>query len=306
YHFHQIAGRMTITNKPGQYFDAINSIEQLNGTSIQYYSHLFRLKILLGVQQGDYPAVSQQCKKALQFFAGRKGVHSSTFQFLHLKKGISHMVQSDYRKAGRSFSQAAKLAPVKSVNDYISRLYLALNAIHAKNYTEAYEIYRANRKCKFAPIREQFTIIEAYMCFLAHEGYLQLDRRFRIGKYLNETFQAQANKQGDNINILIAELLVYYARDREKFIDRVDAVKRYSYQYLKTTETQRAKHFMKILCLLPKANFHIPTLRRLAKRHIDWLDDHPLHVGNNFAIEIIPFDDLLKMILGKAERKMAT
>ncbi|MEO1517675.1 MAG: hypothetical protein AAFV95_21805 [Bacteroidota bacterium] len=62
---------------------------------------------------------------------------------------------------------------------------------------------------------------------------------------------------------------------------------------------------MKILCLLPKANFHIPTLYRLARRHIDWLDDHPLFVGNNVAIEIIPFDDLLQMILGKSVHKIA-
>ena len=136
-------------------------------------------------------------------------------------------------------------------------------------------------------------------------GYLQLDHTFRLGKYLNDTFKAQADKQGDNISILIAELLVLLCRDRGKFIDRVEAVQHYSYRYLKDKDTQRAKWFIKILCLLPSVDFHPVALNRRAKRYIDLLDKHPIHLGGNFAVEIIPFGSLLGMIMRQLERRVA-
>ena len=126
-------------------------------------------------------------------------------------------------------------------------------------------------------------------------------------KYLNETFKAQKDKQGNNINILIAELLVYLAKDRDKFIDRIEAVKDYSYRHLKSPSAQRAKWFIKILCLLPhaKVNFHPVALRRKAKRYIDLLQSHPVRMGEGFAVEFIPFDQLLLMIENKIMKKVA-
>ena len=136
-------------------------------------------------------------------------------------------------------------------------------------------------------------------------GYLQLEGRFRLGKYLNETFKAQADKQGSNISILIAELLVYLARNRGKFIDRVEAINNYSYRHLKGSDTRRAKRFIKILCTIPRANFNPIALRRIAQRQIQYLQEHPIWMGENFAIEIIPFDKLLDMVLNQLQRKVA-
>ena len=130
---------------------------------------------------------------------------------------------------------------------------------------------------------------------------------FRVGKYLNETFKAQTDKQGDNINILIAELLVYLARDRGKFIDRIEAVQHYSYRHLKGEDTKRAKWFFKVLCMVahPKVNFHPIALRRKAKRYIDLLESHPVRMGKDFAIEIIPYEQVLEIIMVQLGRKAA-
>ena len=153
----------------------------------------------------------------------------------------------------------------------------------------------------------QFAIIEAYLCFLIHTGYLHTNKTFRIGKYLNETFKAQYDKKGDNVNVLIAELLVYLARDWNKFIDRIEAVKNYSYRHLKGEDRKRAKCFLKILCLIahPKVNFHPIALQRKAAKYIEVLKSHPVRMGENFAIEVIPFDRLLDLILERVMRRVA-
>ncbi len=283
----------------------IQELAQWNGQSIKAQSYQAMLVVLYGFRIGDYPRIREKCREVLAFFEYKKGVFSSHRQFFLINQGIAEMVLQDYPAAKACFDQAQSHAPPKSVNDYISRYYQTLNALHAGDYPYAYECYRKNRRCKYEMVREQFAIIEAYLCFCAHLGYLQLDRIFRLGKYLNETFRAQRDKQGDNVAILIAELLVHLARDRGKFIDRVDAISKYSYRHLKTPETQRAKHFIKILASLPSANFNPTALERKAAPAIAYLHDNPLRLGENFAIEIIPFDRLLEMIIKKLEKRVA-
>ncbi|MEO1410084.1 MAG: hypothetical protein AAFW73_09375, partial [Bacteroidota bacterium] len=67
----------------------------------------------------------------------------------------------------------------------------------------------------------------------------------------------------------------------------------------------RAEHFIKILASLPSANFNPTALERKAAPAIAYLHDNPLRLGENFAIEIIPFDRLLEMIIKKLEKRVA-
>ena len=304
-YFYLITGQMSMATRTKRFNKAIEQMSQLKGNSLLFKFFEFRLNILYGFHISNYGLVVGKCKEALIYFQGKKGVYSSTYQFLWSKLGMAQMALAHYEESESNFAIAARYVPVNSFNDYILRFYKTLNALHSGDYQKAYNLYRKNRKCRFEPIKEQFAIIEAYMCYLASEGHLKLERTFRLGKYLNETFKAQTDKQGDNISILIAELLVYLVRDRNKFIDRVEVAKKYSYRYLKGKDTKRAKLFIKILYLLPRANFHPTALRRLAQRHIKALESHPLHMGNNVAIEIIPFDILVSMILGKAKGNVA-
>ncbi|MEM9918116.1 MAG: hypothetical protein AAF990_08470, partial [Bacteroidota bacterium] len=285
--------------------DAIKSIENLQGNSLKYHTYLRVLNIIYGFSTADYKKVIRDCNDSISFFMDKAGVYDSYQQFFRSKLGIAYMATGHYPLALKFFNEAEKYTHTNSKNDYILRFYRTINAIHAGNYSEAYQRYRKNRNCRFSEIKLQFAIVEAYMCFLAHQGYLKIEGRFRIGKYLNETFAAQAEKQGNNIAVIIAELLVYLSRDKGKFIDRVEAINNYGYRHLRRQNTRRAKWFIKILCTLPRANFNPVALQRLAKKPIEMLENHPIRMGENFAIEIIPFNDLLQMVLKQMQRKTA-
>ena len=170
---------------------------------------------------------------------------------------------------------------------------------------QAYDLYLQNRKCRFEVVRQQFAMIEAYLYFLSHQGYLPLQRTFRLGKYLNDTFKAQQDKQGSNISILIAELLVLLVRNRGAFIDRVEAINHYTYRHLKTPDTRRAKRFLKILCLLPRAHFNATALQRIAQKQIQYLHNHPLWMGESITTETIPYTHLLSLIFSHLQRQVA-
>ncbi len=303
--YFKVFGQLKGDLKAEQLDHTIQELAQWKGQSIKAISYQAMLMVLHGFRVGDYLKIREKCRDTLLFFTNKKGVFSSHRQFFLINQGIAEMVLQDYPAAQACFDQAQSHAAPKSINDYISRYYQTLNALHAGDYPLAYQLYRKNRRCKYEMVREQFAIIEAYLCFLAQLGHLQIDHIFRLGKYLNDTFKSQSDKQGDNIAILIAELLVYLARDKGKFIDRVAAISHYNYRHLKRPESQRARHFIKILLRLPAANFNPVALQRKAAKDIAFLHNHPLRLGENFALEIVPFERLLHLIGQYLQRRRA-
>ena len=305
YYYFQAIGQINGTFPAEKLKRVVEQTALLSGESLKCYTYHSMLNVLYGFRIADYQLIIKCSEQTLNYFETKKGVLKSHYLFFLTNKGITQIATEKYKEAEQTFFEAEQYIHAKSINEYIIALYKTINALHSGNYQLAYQLFRQNRRCKFENIRQQFAIIEAYLCFLAQMGYLQLNHTFRLGKYLNETIKAQADKQESNINILIAELLIYLVRNRGKFIDRIEAANNYSYRHLKGPATKRAKRFIKILCLLPRANFKPSTLKRIASNPIQFLNENPIHVGNNIAIEIIPFEALLKMILQQLERKVA-
>ncbi|MEM9821366.1 MAG: hypothetical protein AAF985_09850 [Bacteroidota bacterium] len=305
HYFYQMLGQKDRAKQLRIIQQGITKLASLNGNSITFIVYKYSLQNYFGFNTGDYDLVIQCCTEALRCLENKSGVYASHRQFFLAKKGIAQIAKGQYAAAAKNFQDAKQFAPPKSYNEFLLNLYETFNHLHAGAYQAAYDQYLIGKKCRFKVIKDQFVIIGAYMCFLSHLGYLKLEKKFRIGKYLNETFKAQADKQGDNINILIAELLVYLVRDKDKFIDRVDAIQNYSYRHLTGADTRRAKRFIKILCMLPKANFHPLALERLAKRQIQYLKKYPIRMGEIFEIEVIPFGNLLEMVMLALQQKRA-
>ena len=306
YYFYQIViEQMYSTVQADFLLEAAQNLSQKKGESVRYKFIETSIYVLYGLYTGKYQQIITSCTAALQFFDTKVGAYPAYYLFFLRSKGTAQTAMGRYNEAAESYREAEQYTSNKPYNAYALQYYKTLNALHAGHYQVAYDLYQRNKRCKIEDIRQHFAIIEAYLCFLTHTGYLQLDKHFRMGKYLNDTFKAQEDKQGENINILIAELLVYLARDRGKFIDRIEAVQHYSYRHLKGADTQRAKWFIKILCMMPKVDFHPVALRRKAKRYFDLLESHPVRMGEGFAVEIIPYTDLLNMIVERLMKKVA-
>ncbi|MEM1323600.1 MAG: hypothetical protein AAGG75_25285 [Bacteroidota bacterium] len=305
YQFYSLIPYISGTLEPQRFKKAIDVLTPIACDSTKFIVHQAMIKILYDFSIDDYKMALKTCEDTLERLKARKGVYRSHSQFFHSKKGIAQIALGLYKEAKQSLVYAKRFAPPRSSNDYLLQFYLTLNALHAGEYEPAYQLYRKNRKCPFEDIRVQFAIIEAYLCFLAYTGYLSLEQNFRIGKFLNETIAAQSDKKGSNIAILIAELLIYLSRDRAKYIDRIETIKTYSYRYLRGRSTMRAKRFLKVLCMLPRCNFKAEAVKKLAFEHIDFINSHPIHFGDNAFLEIIPFDALLKIIFLQLNQKAA-
>lgn len=294
---------LEMNSKRGSVFNLmdedIKMLDELECQTPSFLKFYYSLRIASELSNGHYSLLKQTTTAAISKFLYKKGTYSSSMQLFYKSKAIAEIALNNYDSAGLLLTQAQEFAPDNSYNQAIIKFYQAINALHAGNFPQAYECYRENRKTKFGTLNEQWLIMGAYLYFLKKTGHLETGTdRFSIGKYLNETTASSHDKRGSNVNILIGELLVNLVKNRSRFINRVEAINNYSYKYLKGADTQRAKWFIRFLCLIPRANFHPAAIQRIGKKYLDKLENHQVALGDNLSVEMIPFQILWKIIEG--------
>ncbi|MEZ4947881.1 MAG: hypothetical protein R2784_00525 [Saprospiraceae bacterium] len=153
--------------------------------------------------------------------------------------------------------------------------------IHTGEYNKAYDIYQSvisseDFKFKSKAHQESWRIYGAYVYFLIQLGKIDLLKSgekpvlkdFKIGKFLNETPTFSKDKRGGNISIIIIQVLLFLQRKEfSKYIDRTDALIRYSSRYLKKDENYRSNCFINMLATIPNGNFHRVAVERHAKKY---------------------------------------
>lgn len=269
---------------------------------LQYY---FSLRTIMEINAGQYPLLKQTTDAAIQQLSKKKGVYRSFLQLFYKGQAIAEIALKNFERAKLRLIEAEAFAPTNSYNLGILKFYQAINALHAGDYALAYEGYRENRKSRFDTLNEQWLIMGAYLYFLKSMDMVETGSdRFSVGKYLNETSPNAHDKRGSNVNILIGELLMNLVKNRSRFISRVEAINNYSYKYLKGHDTQRAKWFIRLLCLFPRANFHPEAIERIGSNYIKKLESHPVALGDNLAVEMIPFQTLWSIIKNHLSTKI--
>ena len=292
--------------KEDLFSEMLNKLDEYYCTSTKFVQYYYMICTFKNLNSTDYPRIKKEAGYALEILRERKGVYKSILQFFSKNKAFAHIALKENEEARQLLLEAEKYSQAYSYNLGILKYYQAINELHIGNYETVYELYRSNKKNKYETLSEQWTILGAYLYYLKRVGKLETGiDRFSIGKYLNETVGNVHDKTGNKVNILIGELLVYLVKNRGKFIDRVESINKYSYKNLKSKDTQRAKWFIRILCMLPRANFNSVKLKRIARRQIENLREHPVYLGDNLSIEIIPFEYLLETVIEQLDRKVA-
>ncbi len=187
--------------------------------------------------------------------------------------------------------------------------------LHTQNYQQAYDILcvvTSSKNYTSLPNlhKEAISLLEAYINFLIKIGKIDTSlskytlRRFRVSKFLNEVPFFSLDKRGQNIPILIIQLLFMLHQKKYDMVwDRVEALNAYCYRYLRKDHTFRSNCFIKMLLLLPKAGFHKERVIRRAKPLYHRLESVPVKI---IAMEIIPYETLWEHIIELLENKIYT
>lgn len=180
--------------------------------------------------------------------------------------------------------------------------------LHAGEYQEAYELYKvqAKHKCPFPTLHEYWSIIWGYLYFLIKIKRIQAytKERFQLAKFINEVPIYSKDKAGNNINILVIQILIRMQREQYgQIIDKVDALSTYASSYTKNPETTRANLFIKMILRMESASFHRKGTERKTQELLEEMKNTPLKLKQNLAVEIIPFETLWQEMLNLLENK---
>ena len=250
----------------------------------------------------DYENILKYCDKALSNFPeDHPKIKTLRFSFIH-KKIPALVATGQLDEAKELAKEACQLALAGKSNWHIALIKRAVVCFHAGDFQEAYELLKAYKQqpSEEEELIEFWKIIEGYIYFLIKQGKIKPydNERFYLGKFLNEVPIFSKDKAGHNINIIIIQILVRMQRQQfSPIIDRIESLQAYVRSYTRNPETKRANLFIRMIVKMETAHFHRSGTELRTKKLLSKLDDTPLSLGQNLAIEIIPYPVLWEEIL---------
>ncbi len=260
------------------------------------------------VAEYDYLNIEKYCNEALQSFPkDHPNIRSLRFAFLH--KQIPSLVALGRSDEAKEVARAAgELVPVGNFNWHIALQKRITVCLHAADYQEAYDLYSAHSKEKSLDknIKETWLILQGYLYFLIECGFVKpyKEERFHIGKFLNEVPIYSKDKAGNNINILLLQVLIRLQKEQfGHIIDKAESIREYVRKYTRTPETKRVNIFFRMILRMVTAQFHCSGTELKTKKLRAELEKTPIRFGQNLAVEIIPYPILWEEILALLENK---
>ena len=264
----------------------------------------------------EYDKSIEYCKKALDFFDAKP--YDNNFSKYNFRNSLilSALGKRKYELAERYSNDNLNILGKGTYNWYVQCNYHFIILSSQEKYQKVYNLIldvTSNKTYKnYLLQNEYWKVIEAYIQFLIRmdkvdpniEGTNKKLRPFSLARFLNDVPKFSKDKRGLNISILIIQFLfLLLDRKYSKLIDRLDAIKQYSYRYLKNDETYRANLFIKMLLKVADADFHPIAAKRYTKdMHTKLLDSNPSANFQSTEIEVIPYEKLWEIVLELLEK----
>lgn len=275
----------------------ISIFDTYSTEKIGYY--FYTIQTIYTELKNDIWSTLHYCKEALTFFDKSPISTPVGNQFMFLHKSVNVQIRlKQYDQAQETLDNAFGILAKHGPNWHIAKNYEATLAFHQGDYLKADAVIKEalGNKKELSPIMlEQWRIMEAY-------AYLLLpDKRkpFKLGKFMNEVPIFSKDKRGHHTNILILQTLFLLKKKKyQAIISRVEALRQYTSQHLRKDDTFRTNCFIKMLHLLPAANFHPINVNRRTSKYYKRMTSLPSGKQRmDIDVEVVPYEDLWKKVL---------
>jgi hypothetical protein len=184
------------------------------------------------------------------------------------------------------------------------------HCLHTHRYMEAFAVYTEAREHeRFAILeggsQEDWMMFGGYFNLLAILGQLDAKEveksvgKFKASKFENDFNLHDKDKEGMNIPRLLLPMLFSIAQKKyDDFSKSREALIKYRQRYLNSETNRRSAIFMGILLNIAELPFEKMQAQRKIEKGLADLQAEPSHyIGQSFAVEIVPYDDLTKLLL---------
>lgn len=253
-------------------------------------------------------AAAEEANEVLLKCKGASGLTISTIALTQIECSL-HLGDLEFGK--KQVDRASKLIPKGTINAVKLSENTVLLGLYCGDYQYAYEEFNKVgpsdlAKLPNAQIAEVWVMLEAYIHFLVRAGRIKVDggsewaqKKFRVGKFMNEVPNYSANKQGMNIQILVLQALFFIVEEQfDKFIDRTDSLKRYCTRYLKGDDNLRHNCFFKLMLEVVKGEFRLASRKRRINEIYERMTGvEAQEISRQAHTEILPYEVLWEILV---------
>lgn len=229
--------------------------------------------------------------------------YATTYSF-YMQLAVISINLKEYEKAKDYIQKCLKYPHKGTYNWNVVLFLLAIIGFHSNDPQTAYEAWKKAQDTpkifKSAVIDEQWRIILAYLVWYKKIGRLNIQEDYRLGKFLNEIDIAGKNKTGQNVAVIVAQMLHYLADNRiHDFEKKAGRLERYISTYLRKNEHVRSKNFLRVLRRIEDADYYLDRTEQKTQRYWNNIRDASLSVSVELLeTEVVPFEMLWEDIKG--------
>lgn len=294
---------------PEQTRQRLAALEPFRGKTPSYMFHVYYYTILGNylMELPDYEGALHCYDEALAYFRGKRYPVVHPMTTFHYAKVPACILLGRFEAGETAVLASLDFAPEGSsyfFNAYEMYFYLTM---YTGRYDRALDIFQTVTFHKRfgnlrEPRRETWHILGAYLFLVFRLSQLPLPESslppFRSNRFANETMGFSRDKEGMNVAILIAHVLMQLVEGKtEQMLERIQALDKYRERYLRESATDRSEVFIKILTLLPKVNFESAKFRAKAAPLLERLASLPRQLTNPaHELEIVPFETLAQLV----------
>lgn len=274
-----------------------------------FHLYFFSLKANLYLLNAELQQASRVHDEAIAYFESRPYPCHQTTSIFYCKEAANgiHMEQID--RAEMYLQKALLHTQAGSLNWFYTQQLAVYLFLHKREYGRAAEVYaQATKNKRFASLRavqhETWHILGAYLYLVQKMTHTYpADKRtlaFKSSRFLNEVPICAQDKNGMNIPILIAHILLQLLEGRDvQMWDRTAALEKYRERYLRDKfDNTRADLFLKTLTILAKSGLDRQQFLRKAQPCLEQMKHIPRHQGSQtHELEIVPYEHWVELIL---------
>ena len=184
------------------------------------------------------------------------------------------------------------------------------HCIYSSFYGEDLEVYRKiikveNFQFLAGIFHDNWLLLGGYLHLLAKLGALDPSEvenivgPFRYSKLFNDIEVLKKDKEGMNIPLILLPVLMLLSQkpsERSKEIP-IEALEKYRQRWLANDMNRRSNSFLKLLIAFSQKDYSATTYEKKIKKELDILkSETPQVAGQNFAVEIIPYETLWELL----------
>lgn len=301
---HSVAKRRLMLPQIPEKLARLAELYQLAGTFNTFIA-LYRLRLTYAELQGHYDEIIRITEQARQLleqgklnerrFDTRLNHYMSVYAHLHGRKPAEGL------KLAEQF--AADIHPTSS-NWFFFYEQFVLLALHAGNTEKALRLLQTAHKNPSYPKQRsaalaRWELLEAYTELVQPPDRIPAHRRNQLAVFAALAVpEYTRDKRGYNVAILVFQFL-HYLRQRvlEAVLTRLERLRKYQQRHLRDNASLRSRTFLRLLLLLPEANFDPQELEKRGAKLLAQLRQAPTVGEAEAEIEIIPYEDLWSFTL---------